>query len=742
VGPDRLALFTLLGDAYAHRLHGDKISNNKIALEAYQIALETYPAQRNAELWPDAIVRWVQLLFSCDQLDALMPAAIQQVEAVLASNADPYTRFDAINLQFRISLLKSGSGADAIAHYREQLSELQKTLDLSTDGLLIMDIEWRLIHYLEDRVSSKESTELHLNRLIQLSEQFDLTRSPKHYFEAYANIAFLCSLLGRWKTGNQYAAKAMRDIFQYIESDFKGITQEFYELPAGRDAVRELPFCALMAGDIPAALMYFDLVHSRQLDSDVQMLFLISKCVNADSMMHKFLQVKQGQRLLQLPRLFEKEGEQGFSDEPEFKDETKKVATIEKLSAGLERLSDAYPTFTRRHFLEHIDQHIYKMDCWVFMPIFGYNASRFLLIPPKSSIDAVFVSPVYESSFLSEIHKLRGADSEFGWINIFGELNEPRLNQALMDMQAYLWERYGRWIVSVIGATQHESTPHLCIVSNGFLSMFPFALARDPDTGSHLIDFISISYAPSLYAAFSIEERLNSYNNDFAIACVNGKSDPKVPFLKHGAKFVTQLARRDRAVTISGDIHSTHDALLALKNADHWHFSGHGKFGWHEPGASTFDLANGELSASFLEILEPKFGLRLVFLAACETGALSALHSDADAQGFTNRFLSLGALGVVSYLWRLPDISAVLLTERFYRYYFGGGLAPSAALCKAQIWVRDACKADIDKVIQSHKENLDVEDLALWAIELAPFDEADRPFFDPRFWAGATLVGR
>lgn len=73
----------------------------------------------------------------------------------------------------------------------------------------------------------------------------------------------------------------------------------------------------------------------------------------------------------------------------------------------------------------------------------------------------------------------------------------------------------------------------------------------------------------------------------------------------------------------------------------------------------------------------------LVVLSACRTALGEEVRGE-GLVGFTQGFLSAGAARVLVSLWEVGDESTAVLMERFYRGLFQDGLAPAAALRRAQ----------------------------------------------------------
>jgi CHAT domain-containing protein len=84
------------------------------------------------------------------------------------------------------------------------------------------------------------------------------------------------------------------------------------------------------------------------------------------------------------------------------------------------------------------------------------------------------------------------------------------------------------------------------------------------------------------------------------------------------------------------------------------------------------------------DILNLRLQADLVVMSACQT-ALGAEVRGEGLVGLTRAFLYAGSPRVVASLWTVPDLSTAEFMTRFYRYMLVDGLAPAAALRRAQV---------------------------------------------------------
>jgi len=204
-----------------------------------------------------------------------------------------------------------------------------------------------------------------------------------------------------------------------------------------------------------------------------------------------------------------------------------------------------------------------------------------------------------------------------------------------------------------------------------------------------------------------------------------------------------------------------------LKDVHCFHFSGHGYFNLDNPRKSALIPADAYLDPP-PEQLDPERHLRLhngtvldlekcltldailtlnlekcrlVTLSACETGLIDFQNTSDEYIGITNVFLVAGTPAVIISLWEVNAVSTAFLMIEFY-HNLHAGLTVAEALNKAQLWLRDVTKVELEQWISdkqlrlSRKQRAKLEQLS---IELSP---KDKPFQQPYYWAGFCAVGQ
>ncbi len=165
-----------------------------------------------------------------------------------------------------------------------------------------------------------------------------------------------------------------------------------------------------------------------------------------------------------------------------------------------------------------------------------------------------------------------------------------------------------------------------------------------------------------------------------------GRKNDQLPFSEKEVKSIARSFSRTTGLVGEKATESVFKKLAGGYQAVH--FGSHGKLAPQSPLFSALELAPDEDNDGHLrvrEILGMKLTAQLVTLSACQTG-LGNQYQGEEISGLNRAFLFAGVPGVVSTLWRVNDVTAAVITKRFYRYLSGNDRA--AALQKAQLLVK------------------------------------------------------
>lgn len=220
----------------------------------------------------------------------------------------------------------------------------------------------------------------------------------------------------------------------------------------------------------------------------------------------------------------------------------------------------------------------------------------------------------------------------------------------------------------------------LVLIPDGALHMLPFALLRDRQTGSYLVQDHALTMAPSarLYAENRRRDQdlaLQPGRGVLVIAApdFDHDIDPTLPTLRAGdtdaaiAKMIPgSRVLREGAATRRAFLRSAGDFGIL-------HFGGHSVVNTEFPllsqmlfAKSPDDSSRGVLHSG--EILEQRFPhTRLMVLASCATAAGRVSRTE-GIESLAQPFLAAGVPAVVASLWGVGDQGTADFFQRFYRH--------------------------------------------------------------------------
>ncbi|HRA67616.1 MAG TPA: CHAT domain-containing protein, partial [Caldilinea sp.] len=355
-----------------------------------------------------------------------------------------------------------------------------------------------------------------------------------------------------------------------------------------------------------------------------------------------------------------------------------------------------------------------------------------------------------------------------GWLGAYQAwLNErtPAAKTHWYDvMETTLRQAWDAALGPVVAALARYGVPAesmVTLIPSGLLALLPLhaAWTEDPAarpagvagcaaTGrTYVLDCFAVAYAPSA-TALRHAQGVAAQAGAGALLAVDEPQPVAAGDLPNSAAEVAAIAELFAGPPPQMLRHSTATraaTLAALPGAQVAHFSCHGGTNWQDALQSGLLLANNEL-LTVGELLDQRLpGARLITLSACETGIVGAKLPD-DAVALPAALVQAGFAGVAASLWSVYDISTAMLMVRFYELWRKEGLAPPAALCAAQRWVRDTSNAE--KADHFGREFMP-GGAKMSAAVAAPFFEEvfkrgsgeERTFAHPIWWAAFTYTG-
>ena len=275
---------------------------------------------------------------------------------------------------------------------------------------------------------------------------------------------------------------------------------------------------------------------------------------------------------------------------------------------------------------------------------------------------------------------------------------------------------------------------------------------------------ITVSYAPSALSLRWAKEKANALGPAAgpeagpAARGFLGVADP-TGRLRYAGLEVARAAKVLGAAgssLVTGPAVRSGQVLTALAGATYAHFACHGVYSPQDPGYSGILLGGGDrLTVSDLR-RSGALNARLVVASACQTAVADVARLPDEAIGLPTALLEAGAAGVIGTLWPVADLAAALLLSQYYDFLFPppgrASPTPAAALAAAQVWLASLTAGELDRYLEdllTAATILPDDQAAALAGVMARtraglalgYEETDRPFADPVFWAAFVLVG-
>ena len=277
----------------------------------------------------------------------------------------------------------------------------------------------------------------------------------------------------------------------------------------------------------------------------------------------------------------------------------------------------------------------------------------------------------------------------------------------------------------------------ITLIPHRFLHLLPIH-AFILNDGSYLLDRYEVTYSPScrLLQLIKNQQRPN-FDKLFAIQNPTedlSYTDLEVETISSYFDYAEILAK-EKATKTAFKTDNYFSSVNCL------HFSCHSRFNINSPLESSLFLAHAE-TLTLAEV----FGLnlsqcRLVTLSASETGLTDFTDLSDEYISFPSSFIYAGSSNVVSNLWKVSDLSTAFLMIKFYQN-LRQNFTVSVALNKAQIWLRDITKKELQEWIENNQLPIDVTLRYDLKYQLRKLSDNDQPFKDPFYWAAFSAISQ
>lgn len=320
-----------------------------------------------------------------------------------------------------------------------------------------------------------------------------------------------------------------------------------------------------------------------------------------------------------------------------------------------------------------------------------------------------------------------------GWLGSFSVQNLPspererRIGEWLGAIESIgpdLWSLVAGALEKALNEQGVKDGARVVLMPTAELGLLPLGLAQESKSHRRLIEAYEIVIVPNFEALAAATLQVATPPPRSLAAIVNPTGDIArldLPFTEIEGALVARhfvgrpLIRLDKANATPKVV------LAALKGKSYWHFSSHGFFDWSDARLSGL-LMREEQPLTVGQLLDSDGGFgrpRLVVLSACESGLYDIGRNPNEFIGLPATFMQLGATGVVSTLWQVDDLATALLIAKFYDLHFDDALTPSLALKRAQVWLRDATKAELIAFSNSVAEKARLEPKRLAELQSA-----------------------
>lgn len=326
------------------------------------------------------------------------------------------------------------------------------------------------------------------------------------------------------------------------------------------------------------------------------------------------------------------------------------------------------------------------------------------------------------------------------------------LISSVQDGTLNWWARLERvtgelWDAAFGPLTEELGEGPVTLVPSGRLELLPLnaAWTRNPDgRRRYAIDGLTLRTVPNARVLSATRARAERAGETRLLAVADPQPVSAAPLTGAAAEVAGAAAWFTDQTVLSGQQASADRVLALLKSYDVVHFACHGSADPSNPLNSSLTLA-GDRLLTLRNLLDIRDGeanpVRLVVLSACETGIIGPA-APSEVISLSSGLLEAGAAGAIASQWRVPDLSTALLMVRFYIEWKANHLAPPAALCAAQRWLRDTTNREkADYFRPGGPSGLVPETTRpLWR-RLIRLEPEHNSFAHPVHWAGFVFVG-
>ena len=698
-----LTITNNLATAYIDRIRGDRAENIEQAIEYYQQILTV----------------WTRAEMPLDWAKAMTNLAIAYY--------------------YRIKGYRAENIEQAIEYYQQALTVISRDK---------MSFEWAGImnnlagaYYQRIKEDRGKNIEQAIHAYQSCLEVFQPELLPNNCRRAARYLGNLYSEQKRWAEAVPIYQKALQASDTLYQSA-NLLDSKASELKKTGDLPRCAAYATARAGDLVSAATILEQGRARELSETLERdrSDLVHLQQIHPALFTRYQDITSQLRKLEAQQRLRMISEERHSLTPaDFRTEALRLRQTLTVTIEQIRQIESYSNFLDQPSFDDIQQVVCPNAPLVYLVMTSLGSLS--LIVTQSGIADLWLDELNETDLIDLLDNT--------W---FSAYNQSRTNckdwlDAINQVTHQLWKPL---MAPLINHLKQHSFQQATLIPTGYLSLLPLHVAwvddpTQPTGKRYALDTIQFSYIPnaqSLQAARAIADH-TSADSLLVVGEPRPTTASKLPNSVHEVQTAIAAFPNHTLLHHEQATRSAMQELLPQHTV--LHFSGHGFAQLDSPLDSGLVLANDEV-LTLRDLFDLKLpGIRLAILSACETGLPGTQLPD-EVVSLPTGLLQAGVAGVVASLWSVADISTMMLLVSFYNFWQEENLAPAAALCQAQQWLRDTTNGEKLAYFKGLMQDSSVSKIPASTIDylyksLILSRPDARDFAHPFHWAAFNYIG-
>ena len=779
-----------LAKAYSRRIHGDIVENYEIAELHLSKAAEVYTREYDPIQWAETKIDEGEILLDAPLRNKLVNlqraiSCFKDAENVLTSDIDPIRNaFILFNLglahwkldltdedqkiakqcfegalkvftreklpeMWAASLVNLSSVIRALYTEKEEILESIENLNKAATVYTLEDYpyKWAIIqqslgnnYYILSSLLPSDTQKFLSKALVVYQKAVPLLKdtSPKEWRGTLISVAKMNFNLGNFASALEYSLQVIEQLKEDLVSSISD-TSQLYELSNIHEVFEIAAYCLGDTGNLKDSIRILNSGKARLLIDAIETINIdINKLSEQESNNLKMLlnRLNSLESMLKQPAL---ESE-----------ERKSIALSTRITFAREQIDDYVQHLNGIHGdISHsrstgdFPETIEEKSLYVFFDLTNQGSKIFLINREEAEINLGLINlPGIKANDFAPLIGRRGFIGSYSTYRESGKYSDFLAFQEKIDyVTGRLWEM---GMEDIYKKAVENEVDKIVFIPQGVMQLLPLHAAwrRAGDDKRYLLDDFEVTYVPNLSIVESCLNRIENislFKNE-VFALINPTND--LPFARTEGDAIKKIFSKREGYKENSFIYEC-NGIQDIEKAKYMHFACHGFFNplnsWQSGIVVGIDKV---LTLSDISGLDLR-GSRLITLSACETGIIDFQHAPNEFIGFPNGFLRTGALGVISTLWAVNDSSTSLLMKKFYENHIENKMAPSTALRRAQLWLRDLNRGKIEEAMRGGTQIGESEytEYAERQKKIKGNLESYKPYSNPVFWAPFIYTG-